>query len=94
MFSEIVKRRIKGIIHAACSSKLSRYEQGMKIAEVFELNTELIIKSSSDAMNWIAPRPRNSTLSVDKATELLNYKPRSYDESVRDFYLEFHHEKQ
>ncbi len=93
MLSEIIERRINGIIHTAGISGLSRYEQGMRVAELFNLNTRLILKSSSTAMNWLAPRPRKSTLNVEKATKLLKYKPRSYDESIKDFYCEFHRQK-
>lgn len=89
MLVEIIDRRTSHIIHVASSSRLSRYEQAMKVARFFELDTDLIHGCSSDSMKWIAPRPRDSSLDVTKASKLLKYKPRDFDESMRDFALEF-----
>lgn len=89
MFLEIIDRRITHIMHVASSSRLSRYEQALNVAKVFELDPALIHGCSSDSMNWIAPRPKDSSLDVSRASELLENKPRDFDESLRDFVLEF-----
>jgi dTDP-4-dehydrorhamnose reductase len=88
IFDEIIKRRISGIIHAACLSRLSRYEQGIKVANVFNLDSSFILRSSSKSMNWLAPRPKDSSLNVTKALNLLRYRPRDYDTCIKEFYSE------
>lgn len=89
MFVEIIDRRTKKVMHVAYNSRLSIYEQAMKVAEVFKLDSALILGCGSNSMNWIAPRPKDSSLDVSRASELLMNKPRQFDESLRDFALEF-----
>lgn len=89
MFLEILERRITHVMHVASSSRLSRYEQAMKIAEVFDLDSALIHGCNSDSMNWLAPRPKDSSLDVGRALESLKNKPRDFEHSLRDFSLEF-----
>ena len=56
-----------GIYHAAGSERVSRYEFALKIAEVFELDRSLVKPvRMEDLKTWIARRPRDSSLSVDK----------------------------
>jgi dTDP-4-dehydrorhamnose reductase len=64
-----------------CRSRLSRYEQAMKVAQIFESDPNLILGCSSDTIKWIAPRPRDSSLDVSKASELLKNKPRDFSDS-------------
>jgi dTDP-4-dehydrorhamnose reductase len=88
MFKEIIERRITGIINTACTSRLSRYEQAIKVAKIFRINPDLILQSSSVDMSWLAKRPRDSSLDTSKALKLLRHTPRDYDSSLRDFSLE------
>ena len=59
MLKEIIDRGLKGIIHTSGASRLSRYEQALKIAQKFGLNEELILKVRSDEMGWKAKRPKD-----------------------------------
>lgn len=89
MIAEAIERRIKQIIHIACMTRSSRYNQATKIAQVFGLDTDLIVKSSSDEMNWLAARPKDSSLHVGVAHNLLRNMPREYEEGLREFASEF-----
>jgi dTDP-4-dehydrorhamnose reductase len=89
MFLEIMERRITHVMHVASSSRLSRYEQAMKIAEVFNLESALIHDCSSESMKWLASRPKDSSLDVSRASESLKNKPRDFDQGLSDFFLEF-----
>jgi dTDP-4-dehydrorhamnose reductase len=89
MLLEVIRRRLKSVIHVASLSRLSRYEQAIRIAEEFNLNKELVHACSSDSMNWLAERPKDSSLNVTKALNTLSYKPRGFHESVRDFAFEY-----
>jgi dTDP-4-dehydrorhamnose reductase len=86
MLKEIIDRRIKGIIHASGASRLSRYEQALKVSREFGLNEDLILKARSDDMNWKAKRPKDSSLNVNKACKLLmQNKPKSFDDALAQF---------
>jgi dTDP-4-dehydrorhamnose reductase len=92
ILSELIERRINGVIHLAGRSRLSRFEQGMKVAEVFQLDKKLILRSSFAQMKWLALRPRDSSLNVRRALRLLRHKPRNYNEDIKDFSSEVFNE--
>ena len=56
----------------------------MKVAETFELNKNLIQRSSVEKMNFIAMRPKNMSLSNKKAKQLLNTKIISLSNSLKE----------
>jgi dTDP-4-dehydrorhamnose reductase len=90
-FEEIIDRRIKGLIHTSGTSRLSRYEQALKITREFGLNEQLILKVRSEDMNWKAQRPNDSSLDVNKACKLLiQNKPKSFDDALSEFAKEAH----
>ena len=82
MIQEIVERRLTGIYHLAGATPLSRYEFTLLIAEAFNLNKSLMNPAESRAMNWIAKRPENSSLNVQKALETLKNKPLKIDDAL------------
>jgi len=64
----IVGMDLTGAYHVAGSERISRYDFAMKTAEVFGFDRSLITPvRMKDLKVWIAQRPRDSSLSVDKA---------------------------
>ncbi|MFH8120385.1 MAG: dTDP-4-dehydrorhamnose reductase, partial [Candidatus Aenigmatarchaeota archaeon] len=59
------------------------------IAKTFDLDEDLIRKAKMEEMKWIAKRPRDSSLDVSKAKELLKEKPMSLGESLLEFLSSF-----
>jgi len=91
MLKEIIDRRTEGIIHTCGASRLSRYEQALKISREFGLNEKLILKVISDEMNWKAKRPKDSSLNMNKACKLLTQnKPKSFDDALAQFAKEIY----
>ena len=88
MLSEIVERKITGFLHVAGGSRLSRYEQALMIADIFQFDKDLVVKSSIKDMNWSAKRPRDSSLIVDIANNLLSTKPQAFDAAIAEFAME------
>ncbi|KXB03165.1 hypothetical protein AKJ47_02745 [candidate division MSBL1 archaeon SCGC-AAA261G05] len=80
---ESAEKRIDGLYHIACSSKVDRYEFSVKIAKTFDLNSELIKKTTMHDMNWNAPRPKDSSLDVSKSKETFENKILNCDESLQ-----------
>jgi len=64
----IMRMDVAGVYHLAGSERISRYGFAIKIAEVFELDRSLIAPVKMDDLKvWVAKRPTDSSLSVNKA---------------------------
>jgi dTDP-4-dehydrorhamnose reductase len=64
---EIANKGLEGIYHIAGSDRASRYEFAMKIAEMFDLDANLVRPIKMGELKaWIAKRPKDSSLSTDK----------------------------
>jgi len=63
---ELIKNNEQGIYHVTGSERINRYDFGLKIAEVFNLNKDSIHPTTMDKLNLLAKRPRNSSLNVEK----------------------------
>lgn len=70
-----------GIFNIGGPELLSRYDFTLKIAEHFDLDTDLIKPIETIELNQPAPRPLKSGLITLKAEIELNYKPRSLKEA-------------
>ncbi len=75
MLLEIAERKLKGVFHLAGATRVSRFEFAKEIARVFGLDENLIMPAKMSDINWIAKRPRDSSLDTSKATKYLNEKP-------------------
>jgi len=75
MILEVMERRLIGLYHLAGATPLNRSEFASLIAETFQCDKTWITSVKSDEMNWLAKRPRNTSLNVEKATETLRHKP-------------------
>lgn len=62
MISEIAITNYRGIIHLASDEAISKYQFALKIADIFHFNKDLIKKGSVDEANFIAKRPKNTSL--------------------------------
>jgi len=82
MLIEITQRNIPGILHTAGDTRVNRHEYALKLAEVFNLNADLIKPAKMDEMSWKAKRPKDSSLNVNKARALLNSKPLKLNQAL------------
>jgi dTDP-4-dehydrorhamnose reductase len=82
MLLEIAKRKISGIIHTDGASRISRYELAILVSEKLHLDKELLKPVQISQMNWNAQRPKDSSLDVSKATDILNEKPQTIQHSL------------
>ena len=82
MILETVRTRTAGTYHLAGSTRLSRHEFAEKIAESFGLDKKLLLPTLSEKMPWIAKRPQDTSLNVEKATQTLRNKPLQIDKSL------------
>lgn len=80
MLIELTKRDEHGVFHTSGGECISRYDFAIEIAEIFDLNSELIEPITSDQLNWIAKRPADSSLDVSKISNIA--KPLTIEESL------------
>jgi len=89
MLIEVATRQITGIIHLAGATRISRYELAELVADKFSLDKKLLLPTKIDKMDWKAQRPKDSSLDVSLATEILNEKPQKIEQSLEFFFSEF-----
>jgi len=82
MLIEVATRQINGIIHLAGATRISRYDFAKLIANKQNLDSSLLIPAKIDEMNWKARRPKDSSLDVSFATEILNEKPMEINKAI------------
>ena len=69
-------------MHLSSDDVISKYEFAKKVADIFNLNKNLITKGTSHDIDLIAPRPQNTSLSNKKLQKTLNPKIRSLDQCL------------
>ena len=72
MILEISTKNYVGLIHLASDDAISKYQFALMVADIFKLKKELITKGSVDDINFVANRPKNTSLVNKKAKGLLN----------------------
>ena len=82
MLIEIATKQITGIIHLAGATRISRYHLAELVSNKLGLEKKLLIPTQMDEMNWLAQRPKDSSLDVSLATEILNEKPQTIEYSL------------
>ncbi len=86
MLIEVATRQITGVIHLAGATRISRYDLAELVSEKINLEKKLLIPTKTDEMNWKAQRPKDSSLDVSLASEILNEKPQKIEQSL-DLFL-------
>jgi len=85
MLIEITTRQITGIIHTSGASRISRYEMAELFADKLNFDKTLLNPISINEMNWIAMRPKDSSLDVSYADSILKNKPQKIKDSLNLF---------
>jgi dTDP-4-dehydrorhamnose reductase len=85
MLIEITTRQITGILHVSGATRMSRYALAELVADKLHLDKNFLIPTKIDTMNWKAPRPKDSSLDISLAAEILNEKPQTIQQSLVHF---------
>ncbi|GMR10733.1 MAG: dTDP-4-dehydrorhamnose reductase [Anaerolineae bacterium] len=81
----ILQGGASGIWHLGCTGQFSKYEFGVRIAEVFDLDPNLIAPVESHTVGLRAKRPKDLSLDSDKAVQELEIDLPPCDEGIRRF---------
>jgi dTDP-4-dehydrorhamnose reductase len=79
-----IEKRKNGVYNIGGLEYLSRYDFAVKIADVFNLDKELINQTTTDKLNQKAKRPLRGGLIILKAQAELGYKPHTIEENLSD----------
>ena len=90
MLIEVSTRNINGTLHLAGATRISRYNLAELVAEKLELDKKLLLPARISDMSWRAKRPKDSSLDVSFATEILDEKPQGIHESLDLISSELH----
>ncbi|MDE2997502.1 MAG: dTDP-4-dehydrorhamnose reductase [Gemmatimonadota bacterium] len=79
----LCRREFRGVIHFAGLEFMSRYEMVRRICRCFDLNADLVVPVTSEALGQTAPRPPGAGLKLDLARKLFNPALRSFSENLK-----------
>jgi dTDP-4-dehydrorhamnose reductase len=79
-----IDKKKTGVFNIGGLEYLSRYDFAVKIANVFNLDKNLINKTTTDKLNQKAKRPLRGGLIILKAQTELGYKPHKIEENLLD----------
>jgi dTDP-4-dehydrorhamnose reductase len=88
MLIEIAERKLPGVIHTAGATRLSRFDFAIGLAKTFELDTNLIRPVRARDLRWKAKRPVDSSLSIDRARQLLSKAPLNIESAYEALHRE------
>jgi dTDP-4-dehydrorhamnose reductase len=82
-----IEQDSQGVLHVAGSERITRFDFARRIARQFDLDERFLSPVKMSDLNWIAKRPRDSSLSVGKAEKELGVElfgvDRGLDEMAR-----------
>jgi len=84
IITKIIGTDVCGTYHAASGERVSRFEFALKIADVFELERTLLkAVKIVEFHTWIARRPKDSSLCVEKIRKDIGIQPLDLAEALR-----------
>ena len=71
---DLLNKKVSGIFHVAGDERISKFEFGLEIAKLFNLDTRLIKKTKLQDQRKLTCRPKDMSLSNQKVTKVLGRK--------------------
>jgi dTDP-4-dehydrorhamnose reductase len=81
----LIERKARGVYNVAGGEECSKLEFALRLADLFELDKKLIHPVSISDAALKAPRPRNTSLKVDKAARFLGRSLPDINSGLRHF---------
>jgi dTDP-4-dehydrorhamnose reductase len=82
----MIKKDLKGIYHVVSPESLSKYDFGVRIARLFDLNENLVEAVNVSQGGLLASRSPNLTLRIDKLIRDLGQKPPGQEAGLLKFH--------
>lgn len=71
LLHELCKTTFQGMLHLSSDKKFSKYDFALEVAEKLDFDKSLVKKGFSNNMNFVAKRPKNTTLENKQAKKIL-----------------------
>jgi dTDP-4-dehydrorhamnose reductase len=78
----LLEKEVYGVFHVSGKESCSRYNFALKIAQIFELNSELIEEITSEQLKQKAPRPMNSSFVLYKLSNTIDWLPSNVEQGL------------
>jgi dTDP-4-dehydrorhamnose reductase len=88
VLKELARKRPEGIIHATNDGSCSWLDFAREILAAAGLTDAAAEPISSSDLDRPAPRPKNSVLSLERLVSVLGWRPRLWQEAVREYVAE------
>ena len=85
IIDKCIEDDIKGMYHACGTGSISKYDFGMLVKKIFNIESGNIEKTTSDTMNFVARRSKNMGMSNAMLSEKLKIHISTPEESIRRF---------
>ncbi|HWQ83776.1 MAG TPA: SDR family oxidoreductase [Anaerolineales bacterium] len=86
IFLDMLQNQLRGLYHVVARDCQSKYEFGVQLARLFNLDAGLIQPASVMASGLAAARSPNLTLNTAKLTRALGYPPPDIQQGLQSFY--------
>ena len=81
----VIEKDIEGLYHACGTGCITKYDFGVKLKEIFGIETGQIIKTTSESANFRAKRSKHMGMSNEKLKKLLDIHISTPEESIYKF---------
>jgi dTDP-4-dehydrorhamnose reductase len=88
MTLELIERKLTGLFHLSGATRISRYDFAVSLATTIGADSSLISPIPSADFQQIAKRPRDSSLNVTKAHQILKNKPMNIAAALENLKIE------
>lgn len=78
----LLENQAYGVFHVSSESSISRFDFACKIADIFNLNKDLIEMTDTTQLKQNAVRPANSTFAIDKLINYSKWEPHSLEQAL------------
>ncbi len=85
VIGKLFEKNANGVFHTAGGTTISRFDLALKIADTFELDSNLIKPITTSELKQKARRPLRLGLDISKAERATSIKGMSIDEELRQF---------
>jgi dTDP-4-dehydrorhamnose reductase len=83
---QMMERRCEGIYHVLGKDCISKYAFGVRLAQIFKLDEQLIRPINVEQMDLFAPRARNLCLDTTRVSNVLGREMPPVETGLRRFY--------
>ncbi|MCS7136156.1 MAG: dTDP-4-dehydrorhamnose reductase [Nitrososphaerota archaeon] len=90
MLLEVAERSIQDILHLAGNTRVSRLDVAIRVAKLLNLDEKMIEPVSLSELTLEAKRPKDSSLDVSRAMQILREKPMTLETGLNAFIRELY----